>query len=158
MCCFPGQDHKLMLHNRKSAVVLLKVRAGPERSIVCTETTSSSGSQRSCVAIGQRWKEGGGPSSRLLNLPASPIPSPRPSCCLPSERTGRCGDNRTQSRRRMQGCSAPHPPSHGCTEARGGAFTPLPASPGPSMRPGASPVLSRADSAADSCDWEPSGG
>lgn len=121
--------------SEKPAVVSSRVAAGPERSIVCTETASSSGSQRSCAAIGQSWKEGGGLSTSL----PSPPPPPASSPC---ERTERCGDNRTQSRRRLQGCSAPHPPSHRCTEAPGGATASLSGSPGPSMRPGPSPVLS----------------
>lgn len=96
----------------------------PERSIVCTETASSSGSRRSCAAIGQSGVEGGGFSSLLALLLLPPHPPPPPilssSSSLPSWRTERCGDNRTQSRRRLHrgGCSAPHPSRHHTPSAR----------------------------------------
>lgn len=98
-------DARLILRENKQTnkQKSCKFPTAPERSIVCTETASSSGSRRSCAAIGQSGVEGGGLSSLLALLLPPPPPILSSSSSLPSWRTERCGDNRTQSRRRLHG-------------------------------------------------------
>lgn len=152
------QKQQLLAGSEKPAVVSSRVAAGPERSIVCTETASSSGSQRSCAAIGQSWKEGGGLSTSL--------PSPALPHLLPPPARGQ-SDAETIGRRAGGGCRDARRHIHRLTAARRLQAARPRLCPAPlalvcaPARPLCSPAAwgaDRADSAAHPCDWEPSGG